>query len=128
MLSLSNLLTAMVALSVATERVTEFTKNLPGFGGLLSRPRDQGTWQERLRVISVHALAFVVATLLCNAFPQVMQGMLGSGSGHLGWSDCALYGLLASGGSGFWNSALDTFRNVKKSLTPQQSGGATGGG
>jgi len=123
MVNLSSLLTAMVALSVATERVTEFVKNLPGFGSWFSEPKigkanadKDKKWKERLRVISVHLLAFVAAVALCKLFPQAIQSLLGSNSGNPSWRDCALYGLLASGGSGFWNSALDTFRNVKKTL------------
>lgn len=32
---------------------------------------------------------------------------------------CLLFGILASGGSSFWNSALDTLRNVKTSMAPK---------
>jgi len=38
----------------------------------------------------------------------------GAVSMGLRWS--FLFGLLASGGSGFWNSALDTFRGVKAKM------------
>ena len=34
---------------------------------------------------------------------------------------CFLFGILASGGSSLWNSALDTLRNVKTTMAKKDS-------
>ena len=113
-MSLTSFLTYVAALSVATERVTEFLKRIPWLSDLLSK-RKEGT-NEDLRVLAVNLLAIVVGTLLCHAFPEALQ-TAGIGDGkEVSWFLCLGFGLLASGGSGFWNSALDTFRGVKQKL------------
>ncbi len=112
-MDLSGSLTYVGALSVATERVTEFLKRIPGVSTVLSTKRTGAT--EDVRVMCVHVLAVVVAMVLCYSLP----GLAPKGDGMpstptFGW--CFLFGLLASGGSGFWNSALDTFRGVKQKM------------
>lgn len=113
-MNLSSFLTYIAALSMATERVTEFLKRIPWLSSLLSTPK-QGT-SEDLRVIAVNLLAALVGTVLCHAFPAALQSA-GTGDGkEPSWFLCFGLGLLASGGSGFWNSALDTLRGVKQKL------------
>jgi hypothetical protein len=110
----------VAALSVATERVTEFLKRIPLISSVLSSPQHPpGTkpdMKEDLRVMGVHLLAFGVGTIICHYFPAtLLQSAPSAGSGPC-WTQCLGYGLLASGGSSFWNSALDTFRAVKKTM------------
>lgn len=117
-MNLSAVLTYIAALSVATERLTEFAKRIPGVSSILSK---RGTKpltprEEDLRVMAVHLLSTVIAMVICKCFasdlPQVGQGTAPEAT----WSLCLGYGLLASGGSSFWNSALDTFRGVKQKM------------
>lgn len=113
-MNLSSFLTYLAALSVATERVTEFLKRIPGLSDLLSTRR-QGT-SEDLRVLAVNLLSAFVGMFLCHAFPGALQSA-GIGDGKdASWFLCFGFGLLASGGSSFWNSALDTLRGVKQKL------------
>lgn len=116
-MDLSGMMTYVTALSVSTERVTEFIKRLPKVSGFLSPAIKPTGADENIRVICVHALAVVIGVVLCYFFPdQLAPG------GHVptdptakfGW--CLLFGVLASGGSSFWNSALDTFRGVKTKM------------
>jgi hypothetical protein len=113
-MSLSSFITYVAALSVATERVTEFLKRIPLLSDVLSIRREGTT--ENLRVLAVNLLAALVGALLCHVFPEALQSA-GIGDGkHSSWILCFGFGLLASGGSGFWNSALDTLRGVKQKL------------
>ena|SRR5579864_6107501 len=113
-MNISNFLAYIAALSVATERVTEFTKRIPWLSSLLSTRREGKV--EDVRVMAVNALAVVVGMVLCHSFPGGLQSA-GFGDGKdASWFLCFGCGLLASGGSGFWNSALDTLRGVKQQV------------
>ena len=70
-MDMSGALTFVAGLSVATERVTEFIKRIPGFSLILSKKSDD-TNRENLRVIAVHALAVAVAILVCYLFPEAV--------------------------------------------------------
>src|ERR1700759_2601301 len=98
-MSLSNFLTFMAALSVATERIVAFVKQLPYLSDWLSA-RKTGR-PEEFRVLAVNALAAFAGTLLCHAFPAALKSAgLGDGT-NAAWSVCGACGLLASGGSSF---------------------------
>ena len=118
-MDLNGMVTYVAALSVSTERVTEFAKRVPVFSGFLSTPKT-GT-QEDVRILCVHLLAVVIGAVICGFFPQTLvpagitfPTALADKAGY-----CLLFGILASGGSSFWNSALDTLRNVKTSMAPK---------
>lgn len=104
-LPVGSLLSYIAALSVATERVTEFIKRIPGISRIFSNPQPKGSAREDLRVMGVHLLAALVAMTICHCLKK-----------ELPWSLCFGYGVLASGGSGFWNGALDALRSVKKTM------------
>jgi hypothetical protein len=121
-MDLSGMMTYVAALSVSTERVTEFIKRIPRLSDFLSAklpptPTPAQQTKEDIRVICVHLLAVVIGIVLCYFFPDQLAP-----DGHVpadptskfGW--CLLFGILASGGSSFWNSALDTFRGVKTKM------------
>ena len=113
-MDLSAMITYVAALSVSTERVTEFIKRLPKASDYLSAKKTGVS--EDVRVICVHLLAVVIGMVLCYFFPnQLAPGRLPlDPAGKFGW--CVLFGILASGGSSFWNSALDTLRGVKTKM------------
>lgn len=115
-LDLNSMMTYVAALSVSTERVTEFIKKLPKFSGFLSTQKT-GT-QEDVRVMCVHVLAVVVGGIICGVFPKTLvpTGITFPTEFWDKASYCFLFGLLASGGSSFWNSALDTLRGVKTKM------------
>jgi hypothetical protein len=109
--NISNVVGFVAGLAVATERVTEFIKNLPGVSAFLSTPQKTRTVED-MRVAAVHVLAAVVGALICWQMPpEFMHGL--NPRLPQTWATYAFFGVLASGGAGFWNSALDTFRAVK---------------
>jgi len=113
-MNIGDLLTSVAALSVATERVTELLKRIPGLSDLLSKRREGKL--EDIRVMAVHILAILIGMILCYCFPTALP-KLGQNSGSIPrWAEYLGFGLLASGGSSFWNSALDTFRGVKQKM------------
>jgi hypothetical protein len=109
--ALSNLISILVPLSIASERLVEIVKQLvPFLNQSSSIPRIEARRTLSLHVIAV--FAGIVTTLLArqtlgDAIPMSFQ----SPAGLVG------LGLLASGGSGFWNS-LSTYvlqaKNVKE--------------
>lgn len=113
--SLSAILALLVTLSMATERVTETIKGLPLLSALLARPRPPGSWQENFRQAVIHIIAIGVGT----GFAYCVEGSITSllkmplPAAHR-WGVLLLFGGLASGGSGIWNSTLDLVRTVKQ--------------
>jgi len=115
-MDLNSMTTYVAALSVSTERVTEFIKRLPVFSNFLSVQKT-GT-PEDVRILCVHLLAIVVGGVICSLFPKTLVPA-GITLPTEFWDKaayCFLFGILASGGSSFWNSALDTLRNVKTKM------------
>lgn len=113
--NLTALLGFLVTLSLATERVTELVKKLPILSGVLSKKRVDDSNGEHWRKGAVQVLAIVIGTF----FALQLSGPIGSllyPSQNIvaGLSECFLFGALASGGSGMWNSALDIVREVKQ--------------
>ena len=115
-MDLNGMVTYVAALSVSTERVTEFIKRFPAFSNFLSTQRT-GT-QEDVRILCVHVLAVVVGGVICGFFPKTLVPA-GITFPTQFWDKaayCLLFGILASGGSSFWNCALVTLRNVKTKM------------
>jgi hypothetical protein len=100
----------MLGLSVAAERVTETIKQtLPGLLGKLSANLQSAATQ----VIAIFSAMFVVA--LSHADPlNVAKGCTAPWlQCKQGW-ECILFtGILASGGSAFWNHLLDILKAAK---------------
>jgi hypothetical protein len=101
--------TLILALSVASERLVEIVKG--------AVPWLDKEWEkhESFRRVLLHVLAViagvVTAALSAPYLPQTLTGPASGGVSLLG------LGLLASGGSGFWNSVLaymSSLKNLKK--------------
>ena len=106
---LTGLVTLLIALSVASERLVEILKGVIPFLGqeFTDDAKKEGRSRSALQFLAV--LAGVVTALLAkpvlgDAIPQAMQNPTG----------VLALGLLASGGSGFWNSILGYFMQVKE--------------
>lgn len=112
----NGMMTYVAALSVSTERVTEFIKRLPAFSNYLSAQKTGA--QEDVRIICVHVLAVIKGGAICGLFPKTLvpAGITFPTEFWDKAAYCLLFGILASGGSSFWNSALDTLRNVKNQM------------
>lgn len=102
----------LLALSLATERIVETIKGLP----ILSRWfADEKTYKyEDARKASIQVLAIAVGTLLAYQMPDQLSGALGQKVAVTGLWVPLIFGAMASGGSGLWNSALDIVREVNK--------------
>ncbi|MGI4833777.1 MAG: hypothetical protein ACRYFK_09985 [Janthinobacterium lividum] len=99
--NLSNLLTVVLALSVASERLVAIVKNLIPW----LRSEQPGTKAARKLVLQVLAVLAGIATAFLGQ--ELLAAPL-KGRGHL-----VVLGLLASGGSGFWKSVLGYVSSVQ---------------
>jgi hypothetical protein len=108
---LTAFLTFLATLSLATERITEAVKGLPGLSLWLAAERPAGALEEA-RKASIHLIAIMVGTVLTAMTQQQLQSVLGWSV--TGFWPCFLFGAMASGGSGLWNSALDIAREVNR--------------
>jgi hypothetical protein len=111
--SLSPFITTVLALSVAVERVVEVLKQTLGstpMGSWLFAAKPSSPGLENLRCAGLYVLSGVIGSLI-----SVYSG-LGSTipihSSHP-WMGDILMGLLSSGGSSFWNHALDIMKASK---------------
>lgn len=111
--TLPALITLLIALSVASERAVEIVKGLVAF--LDTTHTD--SHRERLRRMSLHLLgvaagigiAAVTWPILAEVLAQPQQAAPGRD-----WPTILALGLLASGGSGFWNTMLSYALNLKE--------------
>lgn len=100
--SISTALTLVIAVSVAVERVTEILKQMFPF---LAKEQTDET-KENWRRAALQVLAAIIGTVIA------WTGNLSLGA-HTGNATYVLIGLMSSGGSGFWNHALDAVRAMK---------------
>ena len=110
--SITTAVTLVLAVSIAVERVTEILKQM---FPLLSTTLANATSEGRRRA-ALQMLAAAVGTAIAAV------GDLHIGT-HGGRSAYVLIGLMASGGSGFWNHALDAVRAMK--ITQENKAAAT---
>jgi hypothetical protein len=101
------LVSVLVALSVASERLVDIIKGLVSFLNQENSDKTKEGWRRSaLQVLAVVA-GIITALLAQPAIKGVVPGL----SDNV-WGILAL-GLLASGGSGFWNAILAYVLNVK---------------
>ena len=97
----------LIALSIASERLVEIIKNLiPPLNTAQDDPTKEGLRRAALQIMAVGAGVFT-AWLAQPAMQGVLPQAYTSPAGLLA------IGLLASGGSGLWNSILAYLLNVK---------------
>ncbi len=110
--TLTSFLTVMAVLSVSVERIVELVK--AAIPSLTVTEQDPKKEKRRHAVLQILALACGTAiAYLARAQISTMQGM--PKNMDIGWAGSGLLGLLASGGSGLWNQALDIARATKVS-------------
>ncbi len=109
-LNLNTLIATMVALSVAVERVVEILKQFCGtwpVAKLLFTARAT-PGAENARCACMYVLSGAIGTLMARAGHVVILPNV-----HHVYVGYVVVGLLASGGSSFWNHALDMMQAVK---------------
>jgi hypothetical protein len=118
-------LLCMVALSVATERVTEMIKQW--IGPTLSRWLTPPRYMAAIQLVAIISGIFVTALSGRNPIdvPNFQPFAWGNPRNWLGW---IVTGVLVSGGSAFWNHLLDILQAAKvakeQALQPPPAGSA----
>jgi len=108
---LTTLFGFLAALSMATERITEAVKGLPFLSAWLAEEKTDSQ-KEEARKAAVQILAIAVGTALAYLSRDQLSAAIGLK--YSGFWACLIYGAMASGGSGIWNSALDIVREFNK--------------
>jgi drug/metabolite transporter (DMT)-like permease len=126
-----SLLTAMVALSVGVERIVEIAKGFSGWLRADPDPKtDPGGRKAAWRRLTLQSIATVSgATIVAMIGPHLFLPTIipADANPMQYWASAVLLGLMGSGGSAFWNHALDLIgaaksakEAVKKSLDHAQ--------
>jgi drug/metabolite transporter (DMT)-like permease len=126
-----SLLTAMVALSVGVERVVEIVKGFSAWLRTDPDPKvDPGGRKAAYRRLTLQSIATVSgATIVAMIGPHLFLPTIipADADPTQFWASAVLLGLMGSGGSAFWNHALDLIgaaksakEAVKKSLDSAQ--------
>jgi hypothetical protein len=103
---LTTVISLLVALSIASERLVDIVKGvIPWLNQPRRRPAEEGWRKATLQVLAVIA-GIITAWLASAAIPK------GVGIPD-DWTGTLALGLLASGGSGFWNSILTYVTKAK---------------
>ena len=105
--NLSEIVAVILALSIASERLVEIIKGLIPF---LTQEHTTDPRKEAWRRAALHILAVVAGIVTARLAQPVIPTKPGALSSD--FSFLAL-GLLASGGSGLWNSVLTYFLRIK---------------
>jgi hypothetical protein len=106
---LTSFVTAMVGLSVASERVTETIKQM--FSAFLNRLKPNIS-SAAVQIVAI--LSGIFATVLSGLNPINVPGCQPyQWNNHRNWMSWLLSGILVSGGSAFWNHILDLLKAVK---------------
>ncbi|MFB3885135.1 MAG: hypothetical protein ACE144_07885 [Thermodesulfobacteriota bacterium] len=110
-------ITSIVALlgvmSLSVERVVEIIKNMVPFLAAIHPDAKKERWRRS----ALHFLAAFVGALIAFVAQEQIQPLLPSifkKTGEIGVFGCIVIGLLASGGSGFWNQSLAIVEEIKK--------------
>lgn len=112
-MDIASIIAVLGAMSLSVERVVEIIKNMvPFLSGAQSDEK-----KERHRRVLLHVLAVLVGTVIAVVAQEQIQPLLSSifsRQGEIGIIGCIILGLLASGGSGFWNQSMGIVEEIKK--------------
>ena len=104
---LTVIVSLILALSIASERLVEIVKGLIPF---LNQEQTTDARKEGWRRAGLHILAIVAGVVTALLAQPLIPANVGVPSNNVG---ILALGLLASGGSGFWNSVLTYFLSIK---------------
>ena len=104
---LAAIVSVLVALSVASERLVEIIKGFSTFLNQENSDKKKEGWRRAILQALAVVAGIITALLAQPAIKAVVPGL----SEH--WAGIVALGLLASGGSGFWNAILAYVLNVK---------------
>jgi hypothetical protein len=112
---ISTAVSLLAALSVATERLVEIIKGSIPWLNKQASSADQEGWRQAV----LHLLAAVAGIVTALLARSGIKGMVPAG--YSDFPGILVLGLLASGGSGFWNSILTYLKaakDVKEAAAP----------
>jgi hypothetical protein len=112
-MDITNVIALLGAMSLSVERVVEIIKNMVPF---LSKEQEDHK-KESYRLAALHLIAAIAGTIIAFVAQEQIQPLLSNifrTQGVIGIPGCVIVGLLASGGSGFWNQCLSIVGEVKK--------------
>jgi hypothetical protein len=110
-MDITSIITLLGAMSLSVERVVEIIKNILPF----LAEKQSSTRKENYRIAALHFIAAFVGGIIAWVAQEQIQPMLShifTTPGIIGFSGCCIIGLLASGGSGFWNQCLSIVEEV----------------
>lgn len=117
-MDITNIIALLGAMSLSVERVVEIIKNMiPFLAEEQSDPK-----KKNYRIAALHFIAAIVGTVIAFVAQEQIQPLLSNifkTPGNVGISGCIIIGLLASGGSGFWNQCLSILGEVQKTKKAQ---------
>jgi hypothetical protein len=118
---ITNAVSLLAALSVATERLVEIIKgSIPWLNN-----SNANTTEEGWRQACLHVLAFLSGIFTAYMAGSAIEGIVPKSLNTVG--GYIVIGLLASGGSGFWNSILSYLQSAKDVKASQASAVAPAG-
>ncbi len=104
---LTTIVSLILALSIASERLVEIIKGLIPF---LNQEQTTDATKEGWRRAALHILAIGAGIVTALLAQPLIPDNVGVPANNLG---ILALGLLASGGSGFWNAVLTYFLRIK---------------
>src|SRR6266513_1224062 len=103
---LTTVISLLIALSIASERLVDIIKGLvPWLNQQRRKPTEEGWRKSALQILAV--ISGITTAWLASAANPKGVGM------PVDWTGTLALGLLASGGSGFWNSILTYVTKAK---------------
>ena len=107
--NLSSFVSVLLALSIASERLVELVK---GFIPPLTTPLPDPQ-AERRRQLLIHLMSVVAAGVVVCLCDGQIESALKIDAEKFGWPQHALFTILVSGGSSFWNSIATWLLSLK---------------
>jgi len=117
-MDITNTIAFLGAMSLSVERIVEIIKNIVP---LLSKEQTEPK-KENYRIAALHLIAAIAGAIIAFVAQEQIQPLLSNifrTPGVIGISGCIIVGLLASGGSGFWNQCLSIVGEIKRSKEQQ---------
>lgn len=112
-MDITSIIALLGAMSLSVERVVEIVKGMiPSLAQTNPDPQKENYRRAALQFIAVlvgTVIAIVTQDLIQPLLPKIFRT-----EGFIGLPGCIILGLLASGGSGFWNQCLTIVEEIRK--------------
>lgn len=112
-MDITSIIAVLGAMSLSVERVVEIVKGMIPFLAVENADKQK----ESLRRVVIQIFSVVVGFVIALVAQEQIQPLLANifkTQGSVGIVGCIILGLLASGGSGFWNQSMRIVEEIKK--------------